>query len=903
MEIICTHQGADFDGLASMVAAQKLYPGAILIAPGGCQPPVRAYLQDFPLPIRSRLDVDASAVTRVIIVDTQEPARLGPLQALLWQPHISVHVYDHHPADIGALPLLQADYRAIEPLGATTTLLVERIQKRQITLTPSEATLLAMGLYEETGSLSYAGTTPRDLYAAAYLLECGADLQKVMAYTKPSLTAAQIELLSAMIQASHVLYLGKKRILLTLIAWPFYVSDIAPLVHHLLKLQGADAILAAVAMEGKIQFIARSQHEDIDVQHIAQALGGGGHRLAAAASLKDVTLPQVEQRLREELEKQAATWCPIKQLMTTPVQTIRAGATVKEAERRLTQYEVNALPVVDPAMCFLGLITRESVQKALFHGLDCLRVEDIMLQDIFLATPETGFEVVHRQMLDRNQRVVPIVDDVNRVVGIFSRTDLLRTLHDDMMHHASGSRFAEYGAELSHCDTKNLMNVIKERLPDSVQTLLRSTGQVGDELGCSVYLVGGIVRDLLLGIPNFDVDIVVEGDGIAFGKRLGERLGAKVVVHERFGTAALKLSREAAYPPGLTLDIATARTEHYEYPTALPTVERSSIKKDLYRRDFTINALAVRLNRHAGELLDFFGGRRDIKDRVIRVLHSLSIVEDPTRAFRAVRFEQRFGFTISKETRAFIENAVRMDLFHRLSGHRLGDEMIHLLEEAMPANALQRLHELHLLRFVHSNLEWSVQLKRVCQDIGEILTWHAVDCPSEPRKAWIPYALALFEQLGPQEATAVWNRLGFPGSFVPIMAEFLSSYHKLLHDLMQASLTPAHIYERLHPWPIECHIFLMAKMKTLADPNQQVGMQRIKEYLLTLRRMSPLVTGHDLHALGLRKGPAYRTILDRLLKARLNEEVRTREEALALARDLVAAERQPAESSPSTSVP
>lgn len=903
MEIICTHHGADFDGLASMVAAQKLYPGAILIAPGGYQPSVRAYLQEFPLPLHSRLDVDVSAVTRVVIVDTQDPSRLGPLQPLLRQPHISIHIYDHHPIDADTVPPLQADYRAIEPLGATTTLLVEHLRTRHITLTPAEATLLAIGLYEETGAFSYSGTTPRDLHAAAYLLECGADLQKVIAYTKPSLTTTQIELLSAMIQASHVLYLGKKRILLTLVSWPSYVPDIAPIVHHLLKLQGADAILAAVAMEGKIQFIARSQQEDIDVQRIAQALGGGGHRLAAAASLKDMTLPQVEHRLREELEKQAAMWCPIKDLMTTPVQTVRSGTTIKEAERLLTQYEVNALPVVDPHTRLLGLVTRESVQKALFHGLDCLRVEDIMLQDIFLANPETGFELVHRQMLDRNQRVVPIVDSEKKVVGIFSRTDLLRTLHEDMTRQISGSRFADYGAELPHFDTKNLMKMIKERLPDCVQMILRLAEQVSDELRCSAYLVGGIVRDLLLGIPNFDVDIVVEGDGIAFGKRLGERLGAKVIVHERFGTASLKLPKEAGYPPGLTLDIATARTEHYEYPTALPTVQRSSIKKDLYRRDFTINALAVRLNQRPGELLDFFGGRRDIKDRVIRVLHSLSIVEDPTRAFRAVRFAQRFGFTISKETRAFIENAVRMDLFHRLSGHRLGNEVIHLLEEATPANAIQQLHELHLLQFIHPNIEWSVQLKRLFQDIGDILTWHAVDCPSEPRKAWMPYAFALFEQLGPQEARAVWTRLGFPGSFAPVIAEFLQHYHILLRELTQASLTPAHIYERLQSWPIECQLFLMAKMKTLHHPQQQIGLQRIKDYLLTFRRMHPPVTGHDLQALGLRKGPAFRKILDRLLKARLNEEVRTREEALALARDLVAAELRLAESSPSTSIP
>lgn len=898
MDMICTHHGADFDGLASMLAARKLYPNAMLVAPGGCQPPVRAYLQDHPLPIRTRLDFDTSALERIILVDTHDPSRLGPIRELIEQPGLSIHIYDHHPVDEFASQL-HAEYRCIEPVGATTTLLVERLREHHLPIAPSEATLLAMGLYEETGSFSYSGTTPRDLRAAAYLLECGADLHAVVAYTRPALTRAQIELMSAMIQASQVLLLGKKRIILVCLSWPSYVQDIAPVIHHLLKLQGADAIVAAVAMEGKIQFIARSQQEEIDVQQIAQALGGGGHRLAAAASIKDLTLPQVEWRLREALAKQAAQWLPIKHVMTTPVHTVSCGTTIQETERLLTKYEVNALPVVDQTGSFQGLVTREAVQKALFHGLGCLHVEQIMLQDLFLAHPDTGFEVVHQQMVERNQRVVPVVDH-HKVVGIFSRTDLLRTLYEEMFDRTQGQLPPYAGCELPHVDTKNLMGLIKERLPDAVQTLLKVAGYVGDELGCSIYLVGGIVRDLLLGIPNVDVDIVVEGDGIAFGKALAARLGARVTIHERFGTAALALPTDAGYPPGLTLDIATARTEHYEYPTALPTVERSSIKKDLYRRDFTINALAIRLNKRPGELLDYFGGRRDIKDRVIRVLHSLSIVEDPTRAFRAVRFEQRFGFTISKETRAFIASAVEMKLFHRLSGHRLGNELIHLLEEAAPAASVQRLQELHLLQFVHPRLAWTVRLKRVYQDIGDILTWHAVDCPTEPRKGWILYALALFEPLDPDELRAVWTRLGFPGGLLSIILEFVSRHHTLIRELALAPLSPAQIYERLRPWPIEFLLLLMAKMKALDDPQQQVGLQRIKDFLLSLRHIKPFVTGHDLKALGLRKGPAYRRILDRVLMAQLDHDVQTREDALALARELVATESQLVESSSST---
>src|SRR6185295_10740104 len=195
----------------------------------------------------------------------------------------------------------------------------------------------------------------------------------------------------------------------------------------------------------------------------------------------------------------------------------------------------------------------------------------------------------------------------------------------------------------------------------------------------SVYAVGGFVRDLLLGRPNVDIDLVVEGDAIAFARAFAKENGGRAKVHERFGTAAV------VFPDEFKLDVAMARTEYYKHPSALPTVQPSSIKEDLFRRDFTINALALRLNADRfGELIDFYGGQRDLKERTIRVLHSRSFIDDPTRVFRAVRFEYRFGFRLGKETLTLIRDAVELGLFHRLSGTRLLEELILLLSEENP---------------------------------------------------------------------------------------------------------------------------------------------------------------------------------------------------------------------------
>jgi tRNA nucleotidyltransferase (CCA-adding enzyme) len=627
------------------------------------------------------------------------------------------------------------------------------------------------------------------------------------------------------------------------------------------------------------------------MHRIAQALGGGGHLMAAAASIKGLTLAEVEDRLRALLEEQARTWLPIRDLMTTPVRTISTGTTLRDTERYMTQYEVNSLPVIDSKGRFLGLATRETIQKALYHQLFSVPIDQVMLQDVFTANPHTPFDVIQEHMVERNQRSVPILKN-RKVVGIFSRTDLLRASHQHYLIQKSIESTPSGHLALSRHSGRNLKGLMADRLPSGIQHLLSRAGQVADQLGISAYVVGGFVRDLLLGNPNLDVDIVVEGDGIRFSKALGLHLSAKVKVHERFGTASLTLSKDSEFAPDMDFDVATARTEYYEYPTALPTVERSSVKKDLYRRDFTINALAIRLNKHPGELLDFFGGQRDIKDKVIRVLHSLSFVEDPTRAFRAIRFEQRFGFSISKETRTFIRNAVEMQLFHRLSGHRLGDELIHLFSESQPANAIRRLRECDLLKFVHPKIPWSAKSHDLFQSIQEILTWHRLEIAQEPIQRWLLYAMALFEPVGRDETVKTWKKLGFPGRQIQMVEKFFKEQQHLLRVLFRKQLSPSESYALLQTLTLEPLLFLMAKIQR--QDSKKHSLQRIKEFITTSRHIKSSITGHDLRALGLQKGPAYRQVLHQILTARLDGNVQTRKEELNLAKTLVAkAQRSP----------
>ncbi|HLG43716.1 MAG TPA: CBS domain-containing protein [Nitrospirales bacterium] len=871
MDLITTHLNADFDGLASMVAARKLYPGAALVFPGGTQETVRSFLAVHDLGITRLKDLDLAQVTRLILVDTQEPERIGPLKDLCSNPTVSIHVYDHHPdADQAAhgTPLLRMDLRVVHQVGATTTILLEQLKDQHIPLTPFEATVLALGLYEETGSLAFASTTPRDLEAAAFVLRAGADLNVVSDTLRSHLDPDQIALLNDLLRSSETYYLEGRKVLLTTSAYEGYHGDLAEPVHRLAEMEGLDAVIAAIAMDEKIEIIGRSRRPEIDVGQIAREFGGGGHAVAAAASVKGQTLVEVKERLAQLVTERYRPTLLAKDVMTTPVKAIGEDATVADGESRMTKYEVNVLPVLDGKERYLGLVTREIIQKALFHQFDKTPVVNLIQTDAYTAAPETPFREIEARMLERNQRFVPVLQGP-KVVGVITRTDLLRTLHDDVL---TAARARAKGQETpTYAYRRNIHGLLKERLPERVFALLERAGERAERAGVSAYVVGGFVRDLLLGRPNLDLDLVIEGDGIAYARALAAEVHAAVKAHDRFGTAVL------LFPDGFKLDVATARTEYYEYPTALPTVERSSIKKDLYRRDFTINTLSIRLNAgHFGDLIDFYGGQRDLKEKTIRVLHSLSFVEDPTRVFRAIRFEHRFGFRLGKETLTLIKGAVKMDLFHRLSASRLLEELILLFSEEEPRKAIARLGDLDLLRFIHPSLKWSPRLAALLKSVEDALDWYKIASLNWPHPPptrmdpWLVYFLALMDIAPTKAVEETLKRLRFPEREAEkIRAGRFTSNAILRRLAKRPPPEPAETYRALANLADETLLLLMAKTKSEAVKRQ------ISAHLTAYRHVKPALTGTDLKALGLKPGPLYRKILDRLLDARLNGEVAT----------------------------
>lgn len=868
MDVVTTHRNADFDGLASMVAVRKLYPEAQLVLSGGAQESVHAFLSTHDLTLSKLKDIDPAGVTRLILVDTDDPARIGPFAECWRNPAVEVLIFDHHgveeplaPRPAGALPIQAVR----EPVGATTTLLVERLREAGTALNVGEATVLALGLYEETGSFAYASTTPRDLQAAAFLVGQGADLNQVAQVLRRPLNPDVIALLNDLLQHSDVHYLEGRKILVASSAIDKVRVEASEAVHKLMELEGVDAVLAAVMNDEHVEVIGRSRTPDIDVGKIAQEFGGGGHAVAAAAIVKGTPLAEVKERMVQLLTQRYRPTLLAKDVMTQPVKSVGGEVTVKETERQMTHYGVNVLPVLDDKDRYAGIVSREQIQKALFHRLGSLTAQEIMQSDAFTASPGTAFHEIEQAMLERNQRFVPILEGA-RVVGVITRTDLLRAWHEDVLGTVRlRPKVAVPVGVPGQTHRRHLGRQMQDRLPPPLFALLKEAGALADRLDLPLYVVGGFVRDLLLGLDNLDLDLVVEGDGIAFARKLAAEHAGRMKAHERFGTAVVVL------PDGFKLDVATARTEYYEYPTALPTVEQSSIKKDLYRRDFTINALAVRLNgRGFGEVLDFYGGQRDLKDKAIRVLHSLSFVEDPTRVFRAIRFETRFGFHLGKDTLALIKAAVKMDLFHRLSGHRLLEELKALCTEREPKTGLKRLAELDLLRFIHPKLTWTARLEKLLLAVEETLDWYRLLYLERPVEAWLVYMMALAAVLPDRGVADLLKRFPFSEREAATLKAMRGGAHRLLRQLAkQPLLKPSAVCRLLEDVPDEALVAIMAQ-----SPSDRVK-RHVGSFLTTWRQAKPLLTGADLRAMGIKPGPIYTTVLDQLRDAHLDGVVKT----------------------------
>jgi tRNA nucleotidyltransferase (CCA-adding enzyme) len=413
----------------------------------------------------------------------------------------------------------------------------------------------------------------------------------------------------------------------------------------------------------------------------------------------------------------------------------------------------------------------------------------------------------------------------------------------------------------------NLTTQLFQRLLPEQAALLELVSKEATIRHLPLYSVGGFVRDLLLGFPATDLDLVVEGDAIAFGRSLAEKYGGKISIHNRFGTATLCLDSSALVTMKVqnpesskrqSLDLITARSEIYKQPAALPTVRQGTILDDIQRRDFTINAVALRLDgEHIGELRDELGGLDDLRQGKIRVLHSRSFMDDPTRIFRAVRYEQRYGMEIAPETAKLIPAACPK--IANLSADRLRHELDLVVEEEKASSMLARLEDLNVIAAVDPGMVWN-QIIQERFEKGKDLT-----VPGRRAFGWMLWLMHL-----PQPVLEkIERRLHFHAG--------------LREDVFAASTLFSSLETLKGKQPSQNVAFLnrfscvSVKAVYLASSGSETS-NILKNYLETWRFVKPITTGDSLLGLGLQPGPEYKKILGQLRDAWLDEEVTSAEE-------------------------
>lgn len=875
MDLVAGHVNPDFDCFASMVAARKLYPEARMAYLGSQNRNIREFysLHADVLDFSDLRSLDQTEITRLIMVDTRVPERLGELSGLALRKGVTVFTFDHHPETDEDVKATRDFSR---PTGATTTIMVELIRQRQLALTPLEATLLALGIHEDTGSLTYPTTTAEDAEALAYLMGSGANINVIDHFLSRGLLTDQLAGLLDEFAASarHVEVHGVD-VVIARGKVTEYVDGAAMLPHRLAATLGVEVVFALVEMADRVQVIARSKAAEVNVGEILAVFEGGGHRQAASAKVKQGKVDEVEEKLIDELKLHVTRPLMAGQIMSRPVRTIDETVKIAEANEIMARYGYEGLPVMSEG-ALVGMIGRRDVDKAVHHGLAHAPVKGFMSRKIVTITARQPVHDIQALLSDESISRLPVIEQ-GRIAGIVTRTDLLRAMHgSDYLGGAGGVTREE------RFDRRHILRLIDSIFPDDVLGLLEAISEEGRRMDVRAYLVGGAVRDLLLGTANLDIDVVIEGDGIAFARGLVKSLGGRVRAHKKFGTAVVVL------PGDFYVDIASARTEFYEHPAALPEVERSSIRQDLARRDFSINAMAIGIDMsHRGELLDFFGGLRDLRRKHVKVLHNLSFVEDPTRIFRAVRFEQRCAFRMDEHTEGLAKRAIDMGMVGELSDVRVREELVAILSEETAFAALRRLEELGALKGLHRKLVVDDGLRSVFAQVDRVLMELDVYFASRPRR-WMVLLMAMLVHLRRSELTTWGARMRLRKGDVALLVQGVTEVPKVLARLASSrKLADSKLYFLLHDLRPESLVFAHAVAET------EVQRARVEHFLTELKGVKPHLGGKDLVRLGLPPGPHFGEILQALQVAKLDGVLPSKHDEEVFVRERIELSRNP----------
>ncbi len=808
MKMIVTHKGADFDGIASLVAAGILNPGFSLHMPGSPEKNVREYLEkeSFPAKLCSYRKIRYKKLEELIVVDTGYLHRLGKIKDLITED-TRIFIYDHHPKsemDIKSHKTVHKSW------GATVTIFLKEIVRKKIKLTAGQATLFLLGIYEDTGCLTYPLTSPHDMEAAAYLLKQGAELSKISEYAIHHMDEDQVHLLDKLLNNKVFISLKPDKILITSTEIDDYVEELSVVVGKIMDIVNPDALFSIFKIKDQIICIARSGSKNIDVGQVISRLGGGGHMSAASVKfdVRDKTLSQLKSDIKKIIFERGKNT-----FSRGYVRIIPYNHTVERAYHTLNHLNLRYAPVGNEKGNIYGLVLKDELAKARKHGMKSHLVDEFITEKV----PVTGKSQLVEEKFPSTR--------VHEIKPVF----------------------------------KNIAVQLKTQLPQDINILLKHIVQVASLTEENVYLVGGLVRDILMGNNHKDIDLIVEKDGIEFAKKLSKKIGGSFYSHGKFKTSVINT-------PTRDIDVATLRREYYHVPAALPEVKKGDLRQDLYRRDFTINAMAVQIAPESeyGKLIDYFGGMVDISNKKIRILYPLSFVEDPTRIFRAIRFSQRFGFDLTGPTVRQLKKTVRMDIQDRLTSDRIKDEILLIIKEKESYEILKRLYGLEGLGCISKELKISGKVYENLRNYDKKLEALPRKIRTEIRKAEDKIKLLIiFSLVSKKEGIRILKKFNFSNKMISAFT-MQKRYNQKLSRLISNKLTPGRIFKSLNFLPRVVSLCFLFTLRS------KIGINNIVKYLNELSYIKPEITGNELIDMGFPPSPYFSRILFTVRIAKIN---------------------------------
>ncbi|MHA2611530.1 MAG: CBS domain-containing protein [bacterium JZ-2024 1] len=834
--IILTHDRADFDALASCVAAHLLYPDSLIFLNPIMPNPVREYLaihgDVFPVLIGEDLP---EAMDFLILVDAQNPRHFGKYRDfLLSRPPVRTIVFDHHPHDPEGVP---ADEGYLSPVGATITIMVRFLREKNLSISPLYATLFALGVYSDTGFLTYPQTTEEDIQAVLYMLQNGADLGQVRFYLLRAISEETPNQVEEVLSSRETYIIRGHRVVL--FQTESAVGDLSILVSRLQQVIGAGTLFLLARSNHDVLVLGRTEDPSLDLSQSFRNLGGGGHRYAVSARLRHTSLSEAQFALLKSLEESFPQAITAWEVMSYPVEGILTTQTVQEAGEKMETTGHSGLLVWNEEGKPVGIITRKDLDRARKMKVPNIRVGEVMSAPIITVSPDVTIE--HIQEIFARKRIgrVIVTDETNTPIGIVTRTDLLKAMGR-----------VQPGI--------SLYPLMQEMLSADEVQLLRSIGEIAQNMGMKCALVGGPARDLILRKPIKDWDFLVEGNALLLAGEVAHFFSGELQTHSQFHTARVRLKR-------MELDFATARTEEYPSAAELPRVSPSSIIADLLRRDFTINALAILLNpKEFGLLIDPVRGWDDLQNGLLRILHNLSFLEDPSRILRIIRYKSRFGFRIEENTERLLRRAISAGMLKRLSPDRLRNELFRCLKEKQTAQVLRELHSWGVFSSFFPQFVFPSSLfepeDRIAQALQEL-------APSSPSSE-ITYFLALGS-----EVPLKLRRKFFPLFRLDKKTQKASDLISRLETFWQKLLTAtssSSIYFLLKDVPVEVQVVLLAKYPELKE--------KIRIYQQVLQHTRLRITGDDLVERGFPEGPDIGWVLRQVLRLRLDDKILPEEE-------------------------